>query len=434
MNPRLAAIKTLQSVIEQGHNLPDALNHFNLSDNPPLTQAMCYGVVRHFHRLEFISTQLINKPLRKKDHDIHLLVLLGIYQLNDMNIPDHAVVSETVKICKLLKKDWARNFVNGVLRQFQRQQDQLNEDAESNIEACYSHPQWLINEIKKSWPNHWQTILNANNQQPPMTLRVNRLKTTRDAYHEQLMQAGFSSQTNVHAIDALNLDEPCDVKNLPGFEQGTCSVQDASAQLAALLLDVQPGETVLDACAAPGGKTAHILESQPQIKKLVALDIDDNRLQSIHENLERLDLNAEILRGDAAIPDNWWNGEHFDRILLDAPCSATGVIRRHPDIKLLRRAEDIAQLVKIQRQILDQLWPLLKPGGMLIYATCSVLQQENTQQIEKLLERQSDAKLVQIEAGWGIQTSAGQQILPGVNQPDVFGMDGFFYAQLYKQP
>ena len=433
MNPRLAAIKTLQLVIEQGRNLPDALGKFK-SDNPSLTQAMCYGVIRHYQRLDFFISQLTNKPLRKKDQDVHLLILLGIYQLDAMGIPDHAVVSETVKICKALKKDWSRKFVNGVLRQFQRQQEQLNNSIENDLEALYSHPQWLINEIQNAWPDHWQTILDANNQQPPMTLRVNQKKISRDDYQGTLKKNGVSSQAHAYVPEALTLDEPCDVKNLPDFDKGFCSVQDASAQLAALLLDAQAREIILDACAAPGGKTAHILESQPQLQKLVALDIEEKRLQSIHENLARLDLNADVTCGDAAKPGSWWNKKPFDRILLDAPCSATGVIRRHPDIKLLRRAEDIPQLVKIQQQILDQLWPLLKPGGMLIYATCSVLQQENTQQIERFLARQSDATLVDIEANWGINTTAGRQILPGVNQPDVNGMDGFFYAQLYKQP
>ena len=434
MNPRFAAIKVLQLVIEQGRNLPDAINYLSNSDNPALTQAMSYGVVRHYQRLQYFASQLIAKPLRKKDQDLHLLILLGIYQLDAMNIPDHAVVSETVKVCKALKKDWARKLVNGVLRQFQRQYEQFNQSIESNVEARYSHPHWLIDEIQKAWPEYWKTILDANNQQPPMTLRVNQQQSTRADFLEKLSTSGISSKTHRYATDALILDEPCNVNNLPDFDKGSCSIQDAAAQLASPLLNAQPGEVVLDACAAPGGKTAHILESQPRLKKLVALDIEEKRLQSIHENLQRLNLKADVVLGDAANPDDWWNGITFDRILLDAPCSATGVIRRHPDIKLLRRAEDIPQLVETQQQILDQLWPLLKPGGMLVYATCSVLPQENTQQIEHFLARQTDAKLVNIEADWGISTVAGRQILPGINQPDVNGMDGFFYAQLYKQP
>lgn len=432
MIPRLAAIKTLQLVIEQGRNLPDALASFK-SDNPSLTQAMSYGVIRYYQQLEFFASQLVNKPLRKKDHDIQLLILLGIYQLDAMNIPAHAAVSETVKVCTTLKKDWARNFVNGVLRQFQRQQQQLHTAIIENTEARYSHPQWLVDELKNAWPDDWQTILQANNKQPPMTLRVNRQQATRENYQAALLKHHITSHTHAYAPDALTLEAPCDVNNLPGFTEGHCSVQDASAQLAALLLAPRANESILDACAAPGGKTAHILELQPELKRLVALDVEEKRLQGILENLQRLALSAEVICGDAARPEEWWDNQPFDRILLDAPCSATGVIRRHPDIKLLRREEDIPRLVKLQQQILDQLWPLLKPGGILIYATCSVLPQENTQQIEQFLARTADANLVELEAGWGIKTSAGRQILPGINQPDAYGMDGFFYAQLVKQ-
>ena len=427
MNARLAAVKILQHVIEQGKNLPDAINKVH-SDNPPLSQAISYGVIRHYQRLDFYLNQLVNKPLRKKDNDISLLIMIGLYQLAEMRIPDHAAVSETVKICKALKKDWARNLVNGVLRQFQRQQQQLNQNSEHNLEAHYSHPLWLLKKIQTACPDNWQTILQANNQLPPMTLRVNTLKTTRDRYQQQLEQAGIKSHANVHAPEALMLETPCDVSSLPDFHKGYCSVQDAAAQLAAHLLNTKPDEEVLDACAAPGGKTAHILEQQPKLKRLVALDIESHRLENITDNLQRLSLTAEILCGDATKPGDWWDGKHFDRILLDAPCSATGVIRRHPDIKLLRRAEDIDLLLKTQQQILDQLWPLLKPGGMLIYATCSILPQENTQQIENFLARQSHAFHKDIDAAWGYVTSAGRQILPGED-----GMDGFFYAMLYKQ-
>lgn len=427
MNPRLAVVKILQQVIEHGKNLPDAISKTQ-SENPSLSQAISYGVIRHYQRMDFYLQQLVNKPIRNKDNDIKLLIMIGLYQLAEMRIPDHAAVSETVKICKVLKKDWARNLVNGVLRQFQRQQRQLIEKAEQHPEAWYAHPSWLLEEIKNAWPNHWQTILQANNQPPPMTLRVNTLQTTRDAYQQRLADAEIKSHQDKYATEALTLETPCDVANLPGFDKGYCSVQDAAAQLAAHLLDAQPEQQVLDACAAPGGKTAHILEQQPRLKQLVAVDIESHRLKQITENLQRLSLTADLICGDATKPGEWWNGPQFDRILLDAPCSATGVIRRHPDIKLLRRADDISLLLKTQQQILDQMWPLLKPGGMLIYATCSILPQENTQQIEQFLLRQSDAIHKDIDAPWGHATLAGRQVLPGED-----GMDGFFYAQLYKQ-
>jgi len=427
MNARLAAVKILQRVIEQGKNLPDAINKIE-SENPALSQAMSYGVIRHYQQLDFYLQQLVNKPLRNKDNDIHLLIMLGLYQLTEMRIPDHAAVSETVKICKALKKDCARNLVNGVLRQFQRQQQKLVQDTEKNLQAYYSHPLWLLKVIQTAWPDHWQSILLANNQAPPMTLRVNTQKISRNDYQQLLQQADIISQTHPYASEALILETPCDVSSLPNFDEGFCSVQDAAAQLAASLLSARPNEHVLDACAAPGGKTTHILELQPQLKKLIALDIESQRLESVTDNLQRLSLNAEICCGDAVKTDDWWDGQPFDRILLDAPCSATGVIRRHPDIKLLRYEEDIPALLKTQQQILDQLWLLLKPGGMLIYATCSILPQENTQQIESFLARQPDAIHQEIDAVWGHITPAGRQILPGENE-----MDGFFYAQLYKQ-
>ena len=427
MKARLAAVKILQRVIEQGKNLPDAINKTQ-SDDPSLSQAISYGVIRHYQRLDFYLQQLVKKSLRKKDNDIKLLILTGLYQLTEMRIPDHAAVSETVKICKALKKDWACKLINGVLRQFQRQQQLLIEKAEQDLQAHYAHPLWLIREIQSAWPENWQTILQANNHTPPMTLRVNTLKITRDQYQQKLEQAGIKSYADDYASEAITLETPCDVNSLPDFDKGYCSVQDAAAQLAVHLLDAKPDERVLDACAAPGGKTAHILEQQSELKSLVALDIESRRLDNIRDNLQRLSLTAEIVHGDASKPEEWWDGQHFDRILLDAPCSAMGVIRRHPDIKLLRREEDIDMLVKSQQQILDQLWPLLKPGGMLIYATCSILPQENTQQIESFLARQSDTVYKDIDAVWGHATSAGRQILPGEN-----GMDGFFYAQLYKQ-
>ncbi|MGD8812598.1 MAG: 16S rRNA (cytosine(967)-C(5))-methyltransferase RsmB [Thioalkalispiraceae bacterium] len=427
MKARLAALNILRRVIEQGNNLPDAINK-TPSDNPALSQAMSYGVIRHYQSLDFYLQQLVKKPLRNKDRDIALLIMLGLYQLSAMRIPDHAAVSETVKICKALKKDWARNLVNGVLRQFQRQQSQLQDKLQQHETACYDHPQWLIDQLKSAWPEQWQAVLLANNQLPPMTLRVNTLKTTREDYRQQLEQAGIKSFCHPHAPEALILETPCEVEKLPGFADGACSVQDAAAQLAAHLLGAQAGETILDACAAPGGKTAHILEQQPGLNKLLALDIAPQRLENIADNLARLSLRAELCVGDAIKPGTWWDGQAFDRILLDAPCSASGVIRRHPDIKLLRRPEDLPELIEIQQQILDQLWPLLKPGGMLVYATCSILPQENTQQVEHFLARQPGAIHKEIDADWGHQTTVGRQILPGEE-----GMDGFFYAQLYKQ-
>jgi 16S rRNA (cytosine967-C5)-methyltransferase len=261
-----------------------------------------------------------------------------------------------------------------------------------------------------------------------MVLRVNLARQSRDAYAGRLAAAGLAGVPVAGVASALRLEAPVDVQRLPGFDAGDVSVQDGAAQLAAWLLEVEPGMRVLDACAAPGGKTGHILEQQPRLQRLVALDADRDRLQQVRDNLDRLGLAADLITGDAGRPEPWWDGRGFDRILLDAPCSATGVIRRHPDIKVLRRAEDIDTLAAQQRRILEALWPLLVPGGMLLYATCSILHAENTRQVEGFLRDHPDACERRIEAGWGHAGAHGLQLLPGEN-----GMDGFFYARLDKR-
>lgn len=427
--PRLSAVSVLTRVSREGQSLSSLLPHA-FAPLPPerraLAQELCYGTLRWWHRLDAILGQLLDKPLRNKDTDVHCLLLCGLYQLEYMSIPAHAAVSETVAVTSALKKKWAKGLVNAVLRRYQREKAQLNQTLEGSPEAHYAHPKWLIDNVESSWPEQWQTILEANNQRPPMTLRVARNHQNRDTYQQELESAGIEAEPNAHAPDALTLAKPQDVDALPGFTDGRVSVQDSAAQLAANLLEHQPGMRVLDACAAPGGKTGHILELCSDIE-LIALDIDDKRLQRVAENMARLKLSATLVSGDAAEPDSWWDGKAFDRILLDAPCSATGVIRRHPDIKLLRRPEDIAKLVTLQSAILDAMWPLLKPGGMLVYATCSVLPQENSHQLEAFLARQPDAKEKKMNAEWGATAPVGRQILPNRD-----GMDGFYYACIEK--
>ena len=438
MNSRLAVVKILLQVTQHGRNLPDAIAKYadNIEDNDrPLIQAMSYGVVRLLPRLEYIADQLISKPLKTKDYDVVLLILTGLYQLIEMRIPDHAAVSETVKVTKALKKHWAKNFVNAVLRNYQRQAEALTNQIKNNEVAEFAHPQWWLNIIKKNWleEKRWQQILFANNQNPPMTLRLNTSHITRDDYLKLLEKNEITASSGKHSPDAIYLDKPLQVNSLPLFKEGKVSVQDEAAQLAAILLDPQKGERVLDACAAPGGKTIHLLEKEKEIN-LLALDIEESRLERVQENLDRTQLKAQLLAGNAFDPDSWWDKQYFDRILLDAPCSASGVIRRHPDIKLLRQQKDIARLVQEQEQILSALWPLLKSGGMLLYATCSVLAEENTLQIQHFLQQNSDAELQPIISDWGQQQIAGTQILPsegGKNGED--GMDGFFYALIQKQ-
>ena len=435
MNSRLAVVKILLQVTQHGRNLPDAIAHYadKIEENDrSLIQAMSYGVVRLLPRLEYIADQLISKPLKTKDYDVVLLILSGLYQLIEMRIPDHAAVSETVKVTKALKKPWSKNLVNAVLRNYQRQAEALTNQIKNNEVAEFAHPQWWLNIIKKNWPDEkrWQKILQANNQNPPMTLRVNTAHIKREDYLKLLERNEITATAAKYSPDAIYLNKPVPVNSLPLFEEGKVSIQDEAAQLAAILLDPQKGERILDACAAPGGKTIHLLERENEID-LLALDIEESRLVRVQENLDRTQLKAQLLAANAFDPDSWWDKKPFDRILLDAPCSASGVIRRHPDIKLLRQQDDIPRLVQDQALILDALWPLLKSGGMLLYATCSVLAEENTLQIQHFLQQHADAELQPINSDWGQQQIAGTQILPGDN--DENGMDGFFYALIQKR-
>jgi 16S rRNA (cytosine967-C5)-methyltransferase len=427
LNTRLVAAKVLSRVLQDGQSLTAALDKAFLDiesgKDRAFIQALCYGVCRQYHRLDFILSQLLDKPL--KDADVKSLALVGLYQLNFMRVKPHAAVSETVLAAR--KKPWAKSLINALLRTYLREQEGLEHKADKFQVAALSHPDWLIKQIELDWPEQALSILQENNQQPPMVLRVNLAKTTLEHYLQLLAGQEIGGEPVSFCPSAIRLDKPVPVDLLPGFVGGLVSVQDTAAQLAAGLLDVQPGHRVLDVCAAPGGKTAHILESQSQLKELVAVDIDEARMQRVSENLQRLNLQAKLVVGDAANPEGWWDGQPFDRILLDAPCSALGVIRRHPDIKLLRRAEDISQLQVLQKNILQAVWPLLAPGGQLLYATCSILKQENEQQVQVFLAEHSDAVELPVDADWGVAGVCGRQILTGDS-----AMDGFYYARISK--
>ncbi len=427
MNTRLIAARVLSRVLQDGQSLTAALDHAFLSiesgKDRAFIQALCYGVCRQFHRLDFVLSQLLDKPL--KDADVKALALVGLYQLNFMRVKPHAAVSETVLAVR--KKPWAKSLINALLRTYLREQEGLEHKADAFQSAALSHPEWLIKQIEQDWPEQALSLLQENNLQPPMVLRVNLAKISRENYLQRLIGQEIAAEAVSFCPSAIKLDKPVPVDVLPGFADGLVSVQDTAAQLAAGLLDVQPGQRVLDVCAAPGGKTVHILESQAQLKELVAVDIDESRMQRVSENLQRLKLQAKLVVGDAAKPEDWWDGTLFERILLDAPCSALGVIRRHPDIKLLRRAEDIGPLQALQKSILQAVWPLLAPGGVLLYATCSILKQENEQQIQAFLAEHSDALELSIEAEWGTAGVCGRQILTGDS-----AMDGFYYARLSK--
>lgn len=428
MNLRKLSIEVLMAVVQDRVFLSHALAKTIAAAQPSppdqrLVQAMCYGVLRHYYRLTALAKPYLQKPLKAKDQDVHLLILLGLYQLTEMRIPAHAAVAETVNASRELGKSWAGALINAILRSYLRHPKPLPDLSA----AQYEHPDWLLGKLKKCYPDAWQSIVCHNLAAPPMHLRVNRRKVSREAYLELLLSAGIQGQCSDLSADGITLSQAVDVSKLPHFADGWVSVQDLAAQMAMPLLDIRPGQRILDACAAPGGKTAHILESQADLC-LIATDVDSKRLSRIADNLQRLQLQAELKAVDAADLSTWWDGQAFDRILLDAPCSATGVIRRHPDIRLLRSAEEVKAATLQQQALLQALWPSLKPGGILLYATCSVLPEENDRQVQTFLNARKDAKVLDIKLSVGDKTPYGWQFLPS---PD--GPDGFYYAKLQKQ-
>ncbi|WP_419832450.1 16S rRNA (cytosine(967)-C(5))-methyltransferase RsmB [Endozoicomonas atrinae] len=409
--------------------LPQLQEKLSKKDQPLLAE-LSYGTLRYYHRLDAWLKFLTEKPLKEKEQDIHNLILVGLYQLFFTRIPPHAAIGETVQATRTMGKAWARGLVNGILRNAQRRFEELNDLEERSPVCGWSHPKWLINTIKRAWPEDYQAILVGNNQPPPMTLRVNEQKIKPSRYLKKLLDDCIQAKQSKIAPQAITLSRPCPVDKLPLFQEGTVSVQDESAQLAATLIQAKPGDHILDACCAPGGKTCHLLELNPDIT-VDALDADSTRLERVGENLQRLGLTANVLCGDATDPDSWFPGKQYDHILLDAPCSATGVIRRHPDIKLLRKAEDIDALAQLQQKILKAIWPLLKPGGTLLYATCSIMPQENHLQIEGFLSETPNARLLPIEGQWGHNTGFGKQLFPG-NGVSMNSGDGFFYSLMVK--
>ncbi len=430
-NTRLVAALILRDVFA-GRSLSDAVPHHLTKLNDPrdrsFSQELSYGVMRWYPRLARLLQQLLKKPLKSKDRDVSALLFIGLYQLLYLRVADHAAVHETAGAANGLRKRWAVGLINGVLREFQRRQQSLLEALEGDAEARTAIPAWLLHRIQQRWPEQWEERTAAMNQRPPMSLRVNRRLAGRNEYLEHLRHQAISATAMLQTSSGVVLAEPVDVMSLPGFAEGVVSVQDGGAQLAAELLQIHSGQRILDACAAPGGKTGHILESAEALR-VTALDVDAARLQKIDQNLTRLKLNAEVVMGDAARPQGEWSKRHYDRILLDVPCSASGVIRRHPDIKYLRRPEDVTALTKLQHQILVAIWPLLKPGGLLLYVTCSILPEENELQVAAFLGQEPSARELPIPSSWGEARKVGRQIAPGM-----MGMDGFYYALLEKAP
>ena len=430
-NCRVIAAKILLSIIRDEYTLDAALNYHLSSDlnrkDAAFVQELCYGSLRYWIRLQAIVNTCMERPLRNKDADINALLILGLYQLVYMRVPDHAALSETVNAVVGLKKNWAKKLVNGVLRTLQRTYSDKLQALEVNSGVYHNHPDWMLDRFKQQWPQHWQGIIDANDNHPPMVLRVNTDKISVLDCLAKLAQEGIDATEMKPVSSAIHLKKAIDVSELPIFRQGLVSVQDAAAQLAAPMLALSAAERVLDMCAAPGGKTGHILESQRELAQVIAVEIDLKRCERIHQNLDRLGYEATVLTADATDVDAWWDKTLFDKILLDVPCSASGVIRRHPDIKMLRTPQDVERLRQIQQNILAQIWPTLRPGGMLLYVTCSIFDEENESQIQQFLSQHDDAIVTTEKYSWGHSTGAGLQILPGE-----FNMDGFYFCRLQK--
>ncbi len=430
-DPRVTAIGNIAAVLD-GRSLDDVL-----AGMPPaiderdraFVAELSFGVCRWYRRLDALVGQLLKKPFKRKDRDLHLLLMLGAYQLLYSRVPPHAAVSTTVDVSRQLGKGWASKLVNGVMRRLQREQSALQQAVDADPATRHAQPDWLYRAIADAWPDQVDPLMDALQQRAPMVLRVDLRRTDRAEYVHELGAAGIAAKSHAGVASAVVLDVPVGVDRLPGFADGEVSVQDAGAQLAAPFLDLEPGQRVLDACAAPGGKTLHIAQHQPEVR-LTAIDIDAHRLQRVGQNLQRAGMQAQLSVGDAAQPQAAdWGGVVYDRILVDAPCSATGVMRRHPDIRLLRRAEDIPALVRRQSDILDAMWSVLAPGGRLLYATCSLLPAENHEQVAAFLARTPNAKACELPTNPGTCAGDGVQLLP--NRDDT---DGFFYAALVKAP
>ncbi|WP_103074895.1 16S rRNA (cytosine(967)-C(5))-methyltransferase RsmB [Solilutibacter silvestris] len=421
---RADAARVLDAILHGGRSLKAELSaaqsRIEDSRDRALLEAVVMAVLRNRADYDATLQAWLPRPLGQRDNDLRVLLYVGLAQLDAMGLPAHAAVAATVDAARLMKRVHQAGMVNAVLRRATR-------EPLVRADALAGWPQWLLQDLRADWPEDVEAILRASRIAPPMWLRVNRSKIDRESYAARLREQGLDPRMPDHPVDALLLETPVAMSALPGFDEGLVSVQDGSAQQLADAFTLKPGMCVLDACAAPGGKAAHLLEREPTLR-LLALDVDARRLRRVREGLQRLGLQAARVAADATAIDEWWNGQPFDAILIDAPCSATGILRRQPDILLHRRAEDVAALVALQARMLDALWPTLAAGGTLVYATCSILQAENARQIEAFLARTADAELVALDATFGRDTGLGHQRLPGEGD-----MDGFFYARLRKR-
>jgi 16S rRNA (cytosine967-C5)-methyltransferase len=434
-NLRAEAAKLISGVVHQGKSLseilPESQASLDSDTDRRMVGALVYGALRWYSRMDGLLSAFLERPVPRKQRVLHALMICGLYEQHYLSTPEHAVISETVSAARKLRQPRAAGMVNAILRRSQREGKAVLDNLDKQPAVRHAHPPWLMERLQADWPNSWEKILAANNRQARFWLRVNQQQSSREDY---VLALGSESNRRVEIVEsvpsALLLEKAMDVERLPGFDSGRVSVQDGAAQLAGHCLDIQPGQRVLDACAAPGNKTAHLLELADGKLDLVALDNSGRRLERLQRNLLRTGYQAKVLEADASDPGAWWDGKPFDRILLDAPCSATGVIRRHPDIKWLRRSEDIAELARLQAKMIRALWPLLATGGRLLYCTCSVLRQENEAIVSAFLAETGDAE----EAPLGLledvatRMAYGYQILPGDS-----AMDGFYYVALTKR-
>jgi len=431
---RAQAAQAINQVIYHGKSLAEIFSNLRMVDTTPAEIALlkhcCFGGVRYFNRLEAAINTLLNHPLPKKHALLQCLLVVGLYQLEYLSLPPYVCVNETVAACSSLGKAWATKLTNQILRQWLRRKQTISPHLNQHLPFLYAHPNWLIQLLQHHWPSQWQDILEYNNIPAPLYLRVNRQLITTAAYLKLLDEHNINAAAIFENSTILELKHAVAANKLPGFDQGLCYIQDLSGQLVVGLLELQPGQHVLDSCAAPGSKTTHILETEPNLKTVTACDQSTSRLALLSQNLLRLQHMPEkvkIIHTNVSDVDKWWNGQLYDRILVDAPCSGSGVIRRHPDIKWLRKESDIATLASNQLKLLSQLWPTLAINGLLIYTTCSVLQTENDQVIESFLLQHPNANNLTLHFPIGNKTNFGWQILPQDHN-----CDGFYYAKLRK--
>lgn len=428
MEARLAAARIVQRVREGGSLDREIARLFEKQevDSPAAAQALAYGVLRHRELIDAVIGKLLRKGMKSKDQIVHDLLAVAVFEMLSEETPDYAVINSAVNQVKKQRK-WAAGMVNASLRRFQREHDELVASAAEKPSVRHLLPNWLLKQLQEDWPEQWEQIAAGSSKSPPMTLRVNRNASTSAEYLKRMEAAELPAVQHPQVACAVVPVAPCGVEMLPGFSEGDVTVQDASAQLAALLMMAEPEQNILDACAAPGGKTTHLCEETGGKARILALELSEARTERMKENFARSGCEAEIVVADATEIESWWDGKPFDRILLDVPCSATGVIRRHPDIKLHRTPGDLQALAQVQSRILRQVWKTLAPGGIMLYSTCSILKAENTDNVGRFLAETPDAGEIPIDADWGHVCAHGRQILPGEDD-----MDGFYYALISR--